>query len=309
VRTGSDRARAAVATLLTVALGLTLSACGGSGNGDVTLTVGSRSIPEQVILGQIYAQALEGAGYRVKKKLDLGAEIIWPWEELKQHRISGYPEHVNTALESFAGVELADIPGNPEEAYRKAKAALGKEGVTVFPPTPFARTDAVGMLKKTADRRKLKTVSDLKGKSEQMTLLGPVVCHVRLDCLGGLETYYGIVFGGYSNVDPHRRYEVLENGESDASILPSTDGRLAAEKNRFVILEEDGHALPAGNALFVTTPTVVEEAGPDYEETIATVQKSLTLPVMQKLDAQVEIEKKPPAKVAAQYLKSIGYNG
>jgi glycine betaine/choline ABC-type transport system substrate-binding protein len=61
--------------------------------------------------------------------------------------------------------------------------------------------------------------------------------------------------------------------------------------------------------IWVTTPEVVEEAGPDYEETIVQVQEGLTLKVMQELDARVELEKEPAAKVAAEYLESAGYTG
>jgi glycine betaine/choline ABC-type transport system substrate-binding protein len=39
------------------------------------------------------------------------------------------------------------------------------------------------------------------------------------------------------------------------------------------------------------------------------VQKGLTLPVMQELDARVELEKQSPAKAAAAYLKEAGYTG
>jgi glycine betaine/choline ABC-type transport system substrate-binding protein len=35
-------------------------------NGDVTITVGSKNFTEQIVLGEIYAQALEAAGYRVE---------------------------------------------------------------------------------------------------------------------------------------------------------------------------------------------------------------------------------------------------
>ncbi len=45
-------------------------------NGNVNLTVGSKNFTEQIVLGEIYAQALEAAGYKVEKKLNLGSELI-----------------------------------------------------------------------------------------------------------------------------------------------------------------------------------------------------------------------------------------
>ena len=83
----------------------------------------------------------------------------------------------------------------------------------------------------------------------------------------------------------------------------------AAEKDKFMILEDDKEVFPAGNVLFVTKKSTAAEAGPDYERTIVQVQEGLTLPVMQELDARVELEKQTPKEAAAAYLKSAGYTG
>ena len=100
---------------------------------------------------------------------------------------------------------------------------------------------------------------------------------------------------------------MLEKGQADLSILFTTDPQLSAEKEKFVILEDDKEVFPAGNILFVTSKKVAEEAGPDYEKTILNVQKGLTLPVVQELDARVELEKETPKEAAAAYLEAAGY--
>ena len=53
----------------------------------------------------------------------------------------------------------------------------------------------------------------------------------------------------------------------------------------------------------------MEKAGPDFEGTIVQVQEGLTLPVMQELDARVELEKQTPKEAASSYLESAGYTG
>ncbi len=40
------------------------------------LTIGSKNFTEEFILGEIYSQALEAAGYKIKKQLNLGSEQI-----------------------------------------------------------------------------------------------------------------------------------------------------------------------------------------------------------------------------------------
>lgn len=327
MRTTTRGARAAVAVLLALFLSLGVAACGSSDddstgesgestgaivsnpeNGDVTLTVGSKNFTEQIVLGEVYAQALEAAGYKVKKRLNLGSETV-ARQAVKSKQISGYPEYASTALTSFFEVEPEEVPANATEAYEEAKEKFEGEGLTAFPPTPFASANAVGALKKTAEERELKTVSDLEGQSEEMTLYGSPECRQRIDCLAGLEKYYGLKFKKFVPVDIGLRYTVLDNGQADLSILFTTDAQLSAQKDKYVILEDDKEVFPAGNVIWVTTPQVVEEAGPDYEKTIVEVQKGLTLPVMQELDARVELEKEPAAKVAGEYLEEAGYTG
>jgi osmoprotectant transport system substrate-binding protein len=329
MRSQPTRLRAAAALLLALALTLGVVACGSSDddstssseeggnagaivsnpkNGKVSLTIGSKNFPEQEILGEIYAQALKAAGYKVKSDLNLGSETV-AHQAVKSGAISGYPEYASTALTSFFGVEPEEVPAGATPAYEKAKAEFEKEGLTAFPPTPFASANAVGTTTKFAEEEELETVSDLEGKSESMSLYGSPECRQRIDCLAGLEKYYGLKFKSFHPVDIGLRYTVLEKGQADLSILFTTDPQLSAEKDKFVILEDDKEVFPAGNVIFVSKKSTVEKAGPDYEKTIVQVQKGLTLEVMQELDARVELEKQTPKQAAAAYLKSAGYTG
>jgi osmoprotectant transport system substrate-binding protein len=329
MRSEFTRLQTAAALLLALALSLGVVACGSSDddstssgeeggsagaiasnsdNGKVSLTIGSKNFPEQEILGEIYAQALKAAGYKVKSDLNLGSETV-AHQAVKSGAISGYPEYASTALTSFFGVEPEEVPAGATPAYEKAKAEFEKEGLTAFAPTPFASANAVGTTKKFAEEEELETVSDLEGKSKSMSLYGSPECRQRIDCLAGLEKYYGLKFKSFHSVDIGLRYTVLEKGQADLSILFTTDPQLAAEKDKFVILEDDKEVFPAGNVIFVSKKSTVEKAGPDYEKTIVAVQKGLTLEVMQELDARVELEKQTPKEAAAAYLKSAGYVG
>jgi osmoprotectant transport system substrate-binding protein len=275
-------------------------------NAKVSLTIGSKNFPEQEILGEIYAQALSAAGYKVKSDLSLGSETV-ALKAVESGAVSGYPEYASTALTSFFGLEPEEVPSDATEAWEKANAEFEKKGLEAFEPTPFASANAVGTLKSTAEKYGLKDVSDLEGVSEKLTLYGSPECRERIDCLAGLEKLYGLKFKQFKPVDISLRYKVLENHQADLSILFTTDPQLSAEKNKFVILEDDKHVFPAGNVIFVTKKSTAEKAGPDYEGTILNVQKGLTLPVVQELDARVELEKQTPKEAAAAYLEAAGY--
>jgi osmoprotectant transport system substrate-binding protein len=275
-------------------------------NEKISLTIGSKNFPEQEILGEIYTQALQAAGYNAKSDLSLGSETV-ALKTLKAGKISGYPEYASTALTAFFGLEPEEVPSGATAAWKKSNEEFEKEGLTAFKPTPFASANAVGLLKSTAEKYHLKTVSDLKGVSEKLSLYGSPECEERIDCLAGLEKYYGLKFKEFKPVDIELRYSVLEKGQADLSILFTTDPELASKKEEFVILEDDKHVFPAGNVIFVTSKKVAEEAGPDYQQTIEDVQTGLNLKVMQELDARVELEKESPAEAASAYLEAAGY--
>jgi len=330
VRTDQTRMRVLLAALAALALTLGVAACGSSDdsttsgstesggeagaiqsnpdNGKVSLTIGSKNFPEQEILGEIYAQALTAAGYKVKSALNLGSETV-ALKAVKTGQISGYPEYASTALTSFFGLEPEEVPADGAEAWEKANAEFEKEGLEAFEPTPFASANAVGTTKETAEKYGLKTVSDLEGASEELSLYGSPECPQRIDCKLGLEELYGLKFKSFTPVDIGLRYTVLEKGQADLSILFTTDPQLSAESDKFVILEDDKEVFPAGNVIFVTKQSVAEKAGPDYEKTILQVQEGLDLKVMQELDARVELEKETPKQAAAAYLESAGYVG
>ena len=314
--------RALFAVLATAVLGVGIAACGSDNNGSssttasagliqknpdnagVKITVGSKNFTEEYILGEIYAQGLQAAGYDVSKKLNLGSETI-ALKALKDGQISGYPEYTSTALGSFFQVPANKIPHDPQEAYTQAKADLEKEGLTAFPPTPFADSNAVGTLTSTADKNGLTTISDLKGKSQNMVLAGSPECRERIDCLAGLEKNYGLQFKKFTPVDIGLRYTVLDKGDAQLSIVFTSDAQLANSK-KYTVLEDDKGLIPAGNVIFITSQKVANEAGPDFAKVIGQVQQNLTLPVIRELNARVDIDKEEPSKVAHDYLKSSG---
>lgn len=297
--------------LLTLLLGV--AGCGGHGRemGDATLTIGAGSgIVEQAVLEEIYAQALEDVGYAVRRQpspLGTGPAV----EAMEEGQISGYPEHLDVVLTWLSGQPETATPADAQAAYEQAKEELEQRGLTAFPPTPFSFSNALVMLKGTARSRGLETLSDLEGKSEDVTITGVIACHGRLNCGAGLEQSYGLSFAGFVSglASDEELFDALEAKQVDGALLPTTEGRLAAERGKFVALADDRHLFPAGNAIFVTTPKTVEEAGSVYEETIVEAQEGLTLLVMQELIAEVEIDGKSPKAVARGYLMSVGYAG
>jgi glycine betaine/choline ABC-type transport system substrate-binding protein len=266
--------------------------------------VGSKNFTEEYILGNIYAQALQAAGYDVQTNLNLGSEVI-AYKALQDGEVSGYPEYTSTLLQSIFGAKT--VPADAQAAYDQAQQQLQPKGETAFEPTPFADANAFGMLTSKADELGVTKISELQGKSQDLTLYGSPECRERADCLVGLQDTYGLQFKSFNPVDIGLRYTVLDKGQADASIVFTSDAQLSANPDKYTLLEDDKGIFPSGNVIWVTDEATVQKAGPDYQATIQKVQQGLTLPVMQELNARVDIDKEDPAEVATQYLKESGY--
>ncbi len=258
-------------------------------NSSKSVTIGSKNFTEEFILGQIYAQALRAAGYKVKTQLNLGSEQI-ALRALKSKQVDAYPEYTGTALTSFFKKKATDVPHDEQKAYEEAKAEFAKSNLTALPPTPFTDSNGVGMA---------------KDKASKLTFYGTPECPQRPDCLLGLKEVYGLKFKKVVAVDPGLRHKVLDSGQADVSIVYTTDGQIAQGKE--TLLQDDKHMFPPYNVTLVFDQAKLSALGPDAGETIALVQKGLTTEAMQELNSRVDIDKQTPAQVAKDYLTESGY--
>jgi osmoprotectant transport system substrate-binding protein len=314
-----------VALLMLLLVPLTLGACGGddddnggsspaadtpSGgiqkndkNSSVKLVIGSKNFTEQKVLGEIYAQALEAAGYSVSKQLNLGDEKT-ALKALKSGEISAYPEYTGTILTSFFGKKAEDLPKDNQKAYQQAAFALGGSGIGALPPTPFVSSNEVAVTKATADKYGLSKISDLSKVASKLTLYGSPECRQRLDCLLGLQQVYGLKFKKFVPVDIALRHQVLTSGKADVSIVFTTDPQIKREGE--VLLEDDKGMFPPYNSTLLLKNTTLDKAGPDLKKVVDQVNKGLTDEAMQELNARVDLDKKTPDVVAGEYLSESG---
>jgi glycine betaine/choline ABC-type transport system substrate-binding protein/ABC-type proline/glycine betaine transport system permease subunit len=272
-------------------------------NADTTVTVGSKNFTEQKVLGEIYAQGLEAAGFNVQKELNLGDQDI-ALKALKEGEIDAYPEYTGTALLAFFGVKANEIPKDPATAYEDARAGFQEEGLVALPPTPFTSSNEVALTNEKAAELGVTTISDLAEHDQDLTLYGSPECRQRTDCLLGLEEVYGLDFKEFVPVDIALRHEVLTSGKADLSIVFTTDPQIKREG--FVLLEDDKGMFPPYNSTFVVREELHSEAGAELEEVVAQVQEGLTDEVMQELNARVDLDKKTPEQVAGEYLQESG---
>jgi osmoprotectant transport system substrate-binding protein len=299
---------ALAATMAVVAL--VASACGGSdptksdsgATGSPapsdTIVVGSANFQENVVLANIYAEALKAKGVKVTTKLNIGSrEAYIPG--LEDGSIDLIPEYSGVLLQYFDKEATAV---SADDVY----AALQKElpdDLTVLQKSAAEDKDAVVVTKATAEKHSLKSIGDLKGVAGDMTFGGPPEFKTRPDGIPGLKAHYGVEFGSYKTLDAGGPLTVnaLKNGQVEAADIFTTDPSIKA--NDFVVLEDPENNFAAQSVLPLINKA---KASDTVTSALDAVSAKLTTQTLIDLLTQVTADKKDPNAVAKEWLSSQG---
>ncbi len=279
---------------------LLVPACA-SGSQSSTIRVGSKDFTEEFILGEMYAQALENAGYKVERKLNLGGTPV-AQQALLNNEIDLYPEYTGTGLETVLKLPASS---NREQVYQTVAQEYKKQFNLIWlQPSPMSDTQALAMTQEELKKFGITTISEMAAKANQLVMVGPPEFQEREDGLPGLKKVYGdFTLKEYKAVDPGLRYQALLQGQADVAVAFSTDGEVAADN--LVLLKDDKHMFPP----YQVAPVIREDtlnANPGIAEILNTVTAQITDPVMQKLNYEVTGNKREPAAVAKEFLKQQG---
>jgi len=299
-----------VGAIVALLLLVTAAACsdsGGDSSSDTTvkskgsLTIGSFNFSESVLLANLYAKALDDAGYKTTVRANLGArEIVFP--ALEKGEIDLVPEYVGNALNFVASDQVK--PGDDLAAQtQKLTDAVKPKELGVLTPSAATDGDILAVTKATADKNNLEKISDLSKVSGSLTLGGPSECETRTTCFKGLQDVYGLTKLTFKSLDaggPITR-SALEKGEINVARLFSADPSIK-EKN-FVILDDDKHIQLAGNIVPVIRTSKVTE---DITKILDKVSSTLTTDDLIAMNKKIDIDKQDADQVAADYLTSKG---
>jgi osmoprotectant transport system substrate-binding protein len=157
--------------------------------GAAPIKVGSASFPESELAGEIYTQALLGAGLPAEHAPNLGfREVYLP--ALESGDIDLVPEFVGSLLTHLGGEPTNDL----DSTVAVLSTAAGERGLTLLAPAPAQSQNGFYVTAATADELALVTVSDLAGVDRSLTFGGPPECPERPLCLAGLVEVYGLDF-------------------------------------------------------------------------------------------------------------------
>lgn len=151
--------------ILALLLILSLAGCGGSSETTgKTVVIGSKDFTENEIVAELYALALEDAGYTVERKMDIASSVIHT--SLVNQEIDLYPEYTGTGLLSILQMEVLT---DPEEVYATVKAAYEEQFQLTWLDYAAAN-DGQGLFisRKAADVYGISTISDLQAHADQL---------------------------------------------------------------------------------------------------------------------------------------------
>ncbi|WP_239984764.1 glycine betaine ABC transporter substrate-binding protein [Sporolactobacillus pectinivorans] len=297
---------AIVVVVIIVILSISLFSKGnGSSNGssgkNETVTIGSKNFTESLILGEMYSDALENAGYKVNRKLNLGGTLI-AHEALVKGQIDMYPEYTGTGLMDI--LKQKEMT-NANAVYNDvAKAYKKKWNLIWLKPTQANDSQGLAVTKKISDKYNIHTFSDLAKEAPNIRFAATPEFNDRADGLKGLKKAYGgFNFKSNQLFDYGIKYNVLLQGKEDATVAFTTDGQLT-NKN-LVLLKDDKHFYPPYYVCPVIRESVIKH-DPKIVKVLNEVSSKLDSKVMQELNAKVDIQKQSYQTVAKDFLIKEG---
>jgi osmoprotectant transport system substrate-binding protein len=299
-------------TTLAAVLALGLSACGGSGddpmsdkssgvtgkNDSSSVTIGSANFSESALLAEIYAGALKKAGVDVQTKLNIGSRELYI-KGIEDGSIDVVPEYTGVLRDFFAkdsggSVSASDAPG----VYGELKKVV-PDGLQVGSYSKAEDKDALVVTSQTAQKYNLSSLADLKDVAGDLTLGAAPEFKTRPTGVPGLEKVYGVKFGKFTTTDAGgpQTLNFLTQGRIDAGNLFTTNPQIP-EKD-LVTLEDPKSLFGSQNIVALVRDQVSGKVLPTLDK----VGQALTTETLTELVGKVDVAKKDPADVAAEWLQ------
>ena len=286
------RAAAVTAAMVCVAA-ITLAATRGSEQ----IVVGSKNFTEQVILGELMAQAIERyAGLAVDRRLNLGGTFICD-RAIQTGDIDLYVEYSGTALTAVFKRPIQSEPGAVVEEVRRLYADSGR---SMLLPLGFNNTFAILVRAADARARGLTRLSQLGEHAPGWRAAFGYEFLERPDGFRGLADAYGLRFREQPRVmDLTLVYRALSEGQVDVVAGDSTAGLIEALD--LTALEDDRRYFPPYDAVpVVHSATLLRH--PEIGTAIGRVSGRITADVMRRMNYAVDARRHDPAAVVSAFL-------
>lgn len=318
-RRGGRSSRAALVTaVLVAAAALGLSAVGGGSS--EAIVVGSKNTTEQVLLGEILAQLIEGeaaggtgrepaatsgapaaaAGrLQVQRRLNLGGTFVCD-AGLRSGAIDLYVEYTGTSL---SAIFREPLTRGSTAVLARVRERYASAGVTVLEPLGFNNTFAILVRGDDARRHGWRAIDDLAGLASLRPGFGHEFLE-REDGYRGLVQAYGLRFENQPRgMELSLIYRALANGEVDFIAGDATSALI--HRLDLVALADTRAYFPPYDAVPVARSATLLRH-PEIRRAIGRLAGRITDADMRALNAAVDVERQDPRAVARQFIAMLG---
>lgn len=296
------------------ALALVLAGCGddggsAGGSGDlegVSVAVGSKDFTENILLGEMFVQALEANGAEVDNQVNIGGTEV-ARKALTSGDIDVYPEYNGTGWTVHLGQE--NPSQDPEELYNvTAEKDLKENDIKWVGRSPFNDTygfAANGDLAKEEGPFDFQGMADYLKANPDTTVCMETEFPDRPDGLVLFEeaTGYEVPRSQIKILDTGLIYTETDSGACDFGEVFTTDGRITALNMELV---EDPGVMILYNVSYTMRNDVYKENAEVYDQLAEDILADLDEEKMAELNAQVDVDGQPAEQVAESYLEDIG---
>ncbi|MBM3817833.1 MAG: ABC transporter permease subunit [Acidimicrobiia bacterium] len=264
------------------------------------IIVGSKNFTEQVLLGELMAQAIERyTDLPVERRLNLGGTFICD-RAIQTGDIDLYVEYSGTAL---TAVFNRPVERDPRAVLQTVRELYADTGRTMLEPLGFNNTFAILVRSGDARERGLKTLSDLAAHAPGWRAAFGYEFLERADGYTGLAAAYGLRFREAPRVmDLTLIYRALADRQVDVIAGDATAGLIEALD--LAALEDDRAYFPPYDAVpIVHAPTLLRH--PEIGDALRRLGGRVTEAAMRRMNYAVDGERRDPASVVREFLATI----
>jgi osmoprotectant transport system permease protein len=282
---------------------------GGPGGGSgATVVIGAKGFTEQQLLGELLAQEIEArTSLAVRREFSLGSTFLCH-EAVRRGRIDGYVEYTGTAWSAILRQNAASASAGRRQIWeRSRKLYAAQHGLRMFPSLGFENTFAVLIRRSDAQRLGIRTISEAVPAALRWRAAFGYEFLNRGDGYPGLAQRYGLRFAAPPTaMDLGLTYRALADGRVDLIAGDSTNGLIPTLKLQ--ALDDDRRYFPPYDAVPVFNAASLRRH-PELVAVVDGLAGRLPAATMQRLNAEVDLQRRSPAEVVRRWRKEQGNGG
>ncbi|HEY1760252.1 MAG TPA: glycine betaine ABC transporter substrate-binding protein [Bryobacteraceae bacterium] len=285
--------------LAVVAAAVALAGCGGKTIKPIV--VGSQNGTAQTVVGEIVAQHLE---HRMARKIGrtLGAaNELGVYQLLLAGEITLYP----TFTGNIETLIIREPPSSdPSVVWTRSQTEMSRTAhLDLFNPLGYENPPAMVIRTADAEAGNAATLGQAAEGKTQWKIGVSYEFQQRSDALQALSSYKLPMSQAIRGMEARQLFPSLDKGDLTMIAADSTDGHLTLPNYR--LLADDRHAFTPNQAcLLVRQDTLAAE--PAMRAYLAELSGKFTTEAVRKMSAEVELDHRQPAEVAAAFLAQAG---